>query len=110
MLGLGLNLATGGVAILQENIALTYVGVDPAMFCAFLLAVTIQSGGEELVTRWFMSENSAPTGTTRSFRSEITPTSSQSPKSSELKGIRAAYARSRSSVSIMEASTSSPSI
>lgn len=57
MLGLGLNLATGGVAILQKNIALTYVGVDPAMFCAFLLAVTIQSGGEELVTRWFIYEN-----------------------------------------------------
>lgn len=57
VLGLGLNLAVGGVAILQKNIALTYTGANPALFCAFIAAILIQSGAEELATRWFVYEN-----------------------------------------------------
>lgn len=57
VLGLGLNLAAGVVAALQKNISLTYDSFRPALFFAFLLAVTIQSGGEELICRWFVYEN-----------------------------------------------------
>lgn len=57
VLGLGLNLAVGGVAILQKNISLTYAGFNPGMFLAFLVAITIQSGGEEIMTRWFTYEH-----------------------------------------------------
>lgn len=57
VIGLGLNLAVGVVALLQKNITLTYTGADPAMFCAFLAAITIQSGGEEIISRWFIYEH-----------------------------------------------------
>lgn len=57
VLGLGLNLAVGGVAMLQKNITLTYAGFNPGLFFAFMVAVFIQSSAEELVTRWFIYEN-----------------------------------------------------
>lgn len=57
VLGLVLNLSIGTAAILQKNISLTYAGFNPGLFFAFLVAVTIQSGGEELITRWFVYEH-----------------------------------------------------
>ena len=52
--GIGVNLLVGLVAMAHGDIQLSFNSFNPAMLLLFLLVVVIQSGAEELVTRWFI--------------------------------------------------------
>lgn len=52
--GLGLNLLIAFVAMLNGDISLSFLGFNPLMIIYFILVITIQSGAEEIMVRWFV--------------------------------------------------------
>jgi len=52
--GIGLNLVVAAVAMMHGDIALSFAEFNPLMVLLFIVTVCVQSGAEEVVTRWFI--------------------------------------------------------